>query len=204
MRGDFCGNADGVVFDLVATGLLPVAALGLVHRGVCTNKDHTPHCLARYHRRTFKLSACAIRRYLAQNPASSIELVCLAKAIKQSHRETGFWLRALHEHVAQVPTLRAWAQKIVAGPHIRVATYYFAVLTGCVGGPGGALLWKRQEDFRLYTDVQWYLAHLGLQPRFQTCYGSDSTKRMVTKAVSDALGPHLPPELVLQILEFLY
>ena len=204
MRGDFCSWADGVVFNLVSGGLLPVAALGLVHRGVCTNKEHSPHCLARYHRRTFKLSACAIRRYLAQNSVSAVEIVLLAKALKQSHRETGFWLRALHEHVARVPTLRNWALKIVAGPRLRVATYYFAILTGCVGAPGGALLWKRQEDFRLYTDVQWYLAHLGLQPRIRACYGSDSTKRMVAQAVADALKPYLPPELVLQILEMLY
>ena len=203
-RGDYCASGDAVIFDLVTAGNLPLSALGEVHRGICTNETHTPHCLARYHRRLYKLSASSIRRFLYRRKASAVDLVQLAKALKKSHRESGFWLRALYNVVHRVPTLRMWARRLVEGPRIRVATYYFAALTGVVGAPAGNLLWKRQEDFRLYPDVQWYLYHLVREMQLKPCFASESLKTMVADAVYRALAAHLPPELIGVILRFVY
>lgn len=203
-KGDYCANADGVIFGLVERGELPLSALGEAHRGVCVSANHTPHCLARYHRRLFKLSAASIRRFLHVNTTAEVDLVMLGRALKKTHRETGFWLRALYEHVHRVPTLRQWTLKLVQAPRIRIAVYYFAALTGTVGAPSGDLLWKRAEDFRLYPDAQWYLHHLTGQPQLHACYGSDTLKKMVAAAVHRALAPHLPPELINAILRLVY
>ena len=197
-RGDYCASGDAVIFDLVTAGDLPLSALGEVHRGVCLNDTHTPHCLARYHRRMYKLSASSIRRFLESRNASAVDLVQLAKALKKSHREAGFWLRALYNVVHRVPTLRMWARRLVDGPRIRVATYYFAALTGVVGAPAGNLLWKRQEDFRLYPDVQWYLYHLVREMQLKPCFASESLKSLTFSKFLLRFCSYLPFNLIIE------